>query len=87
MMASVHVMDSLVKTLTNAAVIITSPTRLVLQPLVTLLIRALRYFNFFRFNGEQPILSYEGFYNCNPAPQLLNNDVVLSRGFKKHLYV
>lgn len=56
MIASVQVIISLVKTLTKAAMIMTNPSRDVLQPLVTLLIRVFRNFNFFWFNGEQPVL-------------------------------
>jgi len=59
MMASVQVIISLVKTLTKAAMIITRPRRLVRHPLITLLSRVFRNFNFFGFNGEQPILGYE----------------------------
>lgn len=75
--ASAQVMYSLVKTLTSDAVMITNPSRLVRQPLVTLLSRVFRNFNFFWFNGEQPIVGYKGLHDLDPALKPSYDDVVL----------
>ncbi len=64
---------SFTNTLAMAAIIITAPMMDVLHPLVTF--ARLRYFNFFWFNGEQPVLGDCSFSLGHPSIQILNPDI------------